>query len=228
MRSIALSIVVLALAGLAPASAQYLVEHAPYNVGGSTSDLDFRDNFGMRQWQQAADDFRVPKAASIFGIDWWGFYRQDNPPTSEEFRIRFYASRVPDDLPGLVLYEQTIANPSRSATGRSILISGSPREFRFHASLPVPMELIPGELYWLEVTQLGDIGSWYFWEFALANQDGRAAINSIVPDWIRSTDPADLAFRLIVPEPATAMFLALGTVLAAGLRARGRNRCCHA
>jgi len=210
----------LTLAGLAPASAQIIVDHQPYKYGGTTSDLAFGDNFNRPEWQHAADDFQVAVSAEVLAINWWAWYSQDNPPVYESFQLRLYSNRDTQNLPGKIEYEQVLSDPNRVATGRHISVSGLPREFRFHSTLPLPMPVDAGKLYWIEITQLDDIDSWYFAEFSQADRTGHVFLNAYSGGW-GSSPGADLAFQLIVPEPATAAILAVG--MAALVAARRRR-----
>lgn len=210
---------VVALAGSSPA--QIVVNQLPYNAGGTTSDLEFFDYFHFPHWARAADDIKVAADSEVVSLNWWGFYREDNPPANEQFQIRLYANQESASLPGDLLYESVVSDPQRDATGRVILIGGLPREFRFHAHLPSVMHLDANQPYWLEITQVNSLEQWYFAEYSRAETTGYAFINDVVSTWTRSTATSDLAVQLIVPEPATAAILAVGL---AALVANRRRR----
>jgi hypothetical protein len=222
MRSIALSIVVLALAGIAPASAQFVVDHQPYPYGGPGADTALSSASLPFTWQLVADDFRVFAPGLVKHVNWWGFHKENVAPPNETMRIRLYREPPGDGLPGEILYEETFVNPERIETGRTIAIGGSPREYKYHVELAKPLEFSPGLVYWLEIAQIGDPNSGFRWEFSRADTNGFASKNNLFPDWRRTTLTSDLAFQLIVPEPVTAALLFIGFVFAAGLRARGR------
>lgn len=203
--------VVLASASSLPA--QIPVNHPPYNAGGGASDLEFRPPNDIPQWQRLADDIGVATSADVVSVNWWGFYRDDNPSANEQFQIRLYANEESVSLPGELLYEAVVSDPQRDATGRLILISGTPREFQFHSRLPTLMHLDADVPYWLEITQVDNPAQWYFAEFGTNHLGVLASSNSLTPEWHATTTGGDLAFQLIVPEPTTAMLL-LGAAIA--------------
>ncbi len=221
MRPNTIVVVVFALAGIAPANAQVIVDHAPYPSGGSGSDTALPNSAAPFTWQQSADDFRVSAAAEVTHVNWWGFHIENIAPLAEIMQIRLYAEQAGDGLPGDILYEETFENPERVDTGRRIGIVGRPHEYRYHAKLSVPMELNADVGYWLEIAQLGDGTSGFQWELSRVETNSYAFQNNLFPDWRRTTASSDLAFQLVVPEPLTASLLLLELVFAAGLRARG-------
>src|SRR5262249_53787030 len=110
----------IALSDLAPATAQIVVDHEPSPYGGSASDLAFED-LGVTRWQQSADDIVISAPEAVVALNWWAWYNADNPPNDESIRVRLYANRDVGHLPGKLVYEQKLANPVRTATGRHIL-----------------------------------------------------------------------------------------------------------
>ncbi|MFH1417213.1 MAG: hypothetical protein ABII12_02885 [Planctomycetota bacterium] len=98
-----------------------VVDHQPRRFGGTASDTLFYDYYGFEVWQQLADDFLLDSSVTIRRASWWGFYHlNEPPPVVETMRIRFYDARPSDGLPGTVLYEETLLNPSRTATGEIV------------------------------------------------------------------------------------------------------------
>jgi hypothetical protein len=189
-----------------------IVDHPPHNAGGSTADTELIDMLGRPAWQLAADDILLDAPATVRRVTWWGFYHLDNPPTEETMRIRFYDARPGDGLPGEILFEEHFLNPARVATGRRVFVSVDPAEYEFTVDLHTPFHLLAGTPYWLEIVQLGDIGTHFRWEFGLAEITGRAFVNSNVPDWLH-TGPgtSDLAFRLLqIPEPGSIWLFVIG------------------
>jgi len=208
-------------------AAQFIVDQQPDRSGGPASDTAFVIFPGHEYAQLVADDFTPSQADSIRAVRWWGYYYlNDTPPPAELMRLRIYSARLADGLPGDVLYEESFTDNARTSTGRTILISGSPREFRYQITLAQPFQLLPGVRYWTELAQLGDPASIFCWENAFPG-DGFAAV--MVPggtDWSYLTSPSgsiDQAFQLIAPEPATLVLLAL----AAALRPRMILTCCR-
>lgn len=214
------SIVVLALAGVSPASAQFIVNHEPYPFGGPGSDTVVPTSQYPFLWQQSADDFRLSEPATVTHVNWWGFHFENVAPPDETMRIRLYTVRLSDGLPGDLLFEESFANPDRIDTGREIVIGGGPREYRYQAALGAPIDLDPGVEYWIEIVQVGDPNSGFRWELSRAETNGRAYWNNLVPDWTRGTATSDLAFQLVIPEPITASMLLVGLAFASRLRTR--------
>jgi hypothetical protein len=203
-------------------------DQQPLPSGGPGADTDFYSDSGQQVWQQVADDILLADPATIRRIVWWGFYGGNftgsplPPEGPETMRIRFYDARPEDGLPGATLYEESFLNPSRTATGRIVATPLYPSEYIFQVDLPTPFDLDAGEVYWLEVVQVGDVDSHYRWEYSPGNGTPYAFLNPWVPDWQRTGTTANVAFQLsTVPEPATFVLFAFGFVLAGG---RSRRR----
>lgn len=207
-------LIVTALALPCPAGI-IVVDHQPHNTGGPASDTEFIvPEFPNNTWQRVADDFILAQPATIRHVNWWGFYHLDNPPAEEIMRIRFYGSRPGDGLPddNDIIYEESFTNPSRAWTGRQVFTGILPREYLFQVNLANPLPLVAESIYWLEVVQVGDAQSAFRWEFSIADLNGHAFINSTTVDWRGTTTLGDMAFQLLVPEPATAVLLTLVTI----------------
>jgi len=208
--AIALSVVL-----ASSASAQIVVDHQPNPLGGGGSDTEFRFN-GQPSWELSADDFSVSAPVTIKSLVWWGYYRTP-APADETMRIRLYDARPGDGLPGAVLFEQLVFDSHRTATGRHVADQGQPPEYRYDTTLNTAMLLQANTPYWLEITQIGDLASTFVHEQSLADQTPYAFQNRVAIDWRRSNGTTDLAFQLIVPEPATAALILFGAL---GLRRR--------
>lgn len=196
-------------------SAQFIVDQQPTRHGGDISDTSFLFQ-GFPSAQLLADDFTPTEAAPLRAVAWWGFYTADNPPTPEAFRIVVYDSRASDGLPGNSIYEEVTSNAERFATGRTITVSGSPREFRYKVTLSQPLPLAPGIRYWVELAQLGDLSSAYHWENGFGGDGFIAAIVPGITDWRYLSSPSgnlDQAYQLISPEPATLALVGLAAAL---------------
>jgi len=200
----------LALAGFSPASAQIVVDHQPNPLGGGVADTAFLFG-GQPFWRLSADDFVVGVTTDIKSVVWWGYYRTPTP-ADETMRIRLYDARPGDGLPGPVLFEQLVFDSHRTATGRHVADQGQPPEYRYETALSNPMALQAGTPYWLEITQIGDLASTFVHEQSLADQTPYAFRDQLATDWRRSGGTADLAFQLIVPEPATAALMLFGAL----------------
>jgi len=200
-----------ALAFCAPAAGQLvLVDHPPHNSGGPAADTLFINSMtGQQMSQQVADDFTLPSDAWAGSLSWHGFYggfQQDHqPPAGDEtMRVRFYEARSGDGLPGDVIYEESFLNPSRTWTGRNVLVALNVPEFLFEVTLSSPIPLRGGQRYWLEVVQAGILSSTFRWEYSLAGEAGFSAVYTGLSDWLFINSTGGLAFRLYeVPEPAT-------------------------
>ncbi len=210
---------------VAPSAAQITVDHPPHPAGGAASDTEFINMFGQAVWQVEADDFRLSAPATARRLEWFGFYDRDNPPVAETMLVRLYDSRPSDGLPGSVLHEFTAVNPKRIATGRVIGVGILPREFRYEFELPTPFNLSAATPYWISIVQQDDITTAWYWEISIANLSGRAFMNPNFLDWRGTgTGDADLAFRLVVPEPGAIAGVATVGLLLAIRRGRGRRR----
>jgi hypothetical protein len=201
-------------------------DQQPLNTGGPGADTDFYTDWGEQFWEQVADDILLADPATIRRIVWWGFYGGNfsgstQPPEGPEtMRIRFYDARPEDGLPGATLYEESYLNPSRTATGRIVFVPMLAPEYIFQVDLPTAFELDAGEVYWLEVVQVGDVDSTFRWEYSPGDGAPYAVRNPWFPDWVRTDLTTNVAFQLLtVPEPATFVLFVFGFVLA-----RGRNR----
>lgn len=221
---VALSVMV--VAGL-PARADIIFEQLPSNGYAAISDTDYYTNTYGPAWQLLAHDFSVSLSAPIQRITWWGCYGGgghpiDPPPGDEYMRIRLYQPRDSDALPGGILYEQTILNVSRVATGRIVGLPGGPPEYRYQFDLLAPFEAEANTSYWLEIVQLGDVASTFRWEDSASNTDGLAVANPWFPDWTLNPPGVSVAFQLSnVPEPKTHV---LATVAGALAIERGRRK----
>lgn len=191
-----------------------VVDHQPYNEGGRASDTLLQESeFLPPIWQLVADDVMLAEPAVIRRIVFWGFYHFDSLPKEDEiFRIRLYDARLGDGLPGIVLYETFLANPTRNFTGRFIATSGGPAEFRFMSDLTMPMLLDAQTPYWLEVAQDGILESHFRWEVSISGDLNQAFINPFVDDWTPA--PGDTAYQLIaIPEPQSFLLFLFGIAI---------------
>jgi hypothetical protein len=194
-------------------------EQLPNRTSGQASDSDFITDTGLPFWQLEADNVQLSESAIIRRITWWGFYgldfdkspdAHDPPDRDETMQIRLYSARVGDGLPNSydILFEQSFLNPTRTATGRTLLLPGIPAEYQFQVDLGSPLNLDSNVLYWLEVAQVGDQSSLFRWERGIGLINGRAFSNPIVPDWQGTT--GSFAFSLsAIPEPSSLSLLSL-------------------
>lgn len=202
------------------AHAGIIVDHQPFNTGGGASDMLFTTPFGQPIWQWHADDFVWATKERLTHVNYWGFYNADNPPTVEAFRLRLYWPRVSDGLPGNIVHEETIQNPTRTATGRIVLTGIAPREFLFESTLATPVDLIENARYWLEVVQLGDISTHFRWETSVSGNSQYAYDNPLGAGWRMAHGQGDHAFQLISPEPTSAALFVVSSLLLIATRSR--------
>lgn len=198
-------------------------EQLPNRSGGPAADTDYISGNGLPYWQLEADNVLLNESAVIRHITWWGFYGLDfdqspgahDPPAGlETMRIRLYGARTSDGLPDSlsILFEQTLVNPSRTNTGRTLLLPGAPAEYRFEADLGNPIGLSSNVLYWLEIVQFGDQSSLFRWEYGTGRINGRAFSNPIVPNWFGTE--GSFAFQLsTIPEPSSLCLVSLCVLL---------------
>lgn len=204
-----------------PRDPDVIVEQLPTRSGGPASDTAFRDSVGRPMWAQIADNILLTQATSAGHLEWYGFYgayqETHDPPTGDEtMRVRFYATREADGLPGDILYEESFLNPSRTATGFTVLDAP---EFLYSVDLSSPVVLDAETLYWLEVVQVGDLESHFRWEAGYGLVPQHATIWTLYPYWAYNT--GSQAFRLsTVPEPSVLALLGFGIGLTATLRHR--------
>lgn len=194
-----------------------LVDHMPHAFGGAAADSEFLSPAnGQPSTQFVADRFTVGDGAPIRRIVWWGFEWNDNPPAAETFRIRIYDADATTALPDSVASETVTASASRMATGRQVAFGVRPDELRYELDFPQAIWLAPGESYWLEITQMGDLSHTFGWESSIPpGYDGFALRFSDLNGWLNVPNGGDLAFQLwSIPEPATLCLLACGALFA--------------
>ncbi|MFO0974611.1 MAG: hypothetical protein U1A27_14395 [Phycisphaerae bacterium] len=209
----------LLLAGPGPARGQLtLYQQLPDRNFGQASDTLFRSDSGPITASQVADDFAIPAGGSVCGVNWWGFYggsfvQFDPPPPAgdETMRVRFYENAA--GLPGAVLAEHTLLNPTRQWTGQMLMFD-SPfrREYLYRAALPSCFAAAAGVTYWFEVVQVGDVNSYFRWETAPPGNNRFAVLFPPGTPWRISGQPDDFAFRLLTPEPTGGFLMLLALI----------------
>ena len=204
-----------------------IYSQAPNRNFGFASDSLFRDDFGQIQGSLYADRFQVSAAAVLGQLVWYGLYgAQDQgfdpePPISESFRIRLFSqvnSPIPPlQLPADVLYETSTDAVFREFNGA--FVNGR-REYRYILNLPMSFTIQPGTPYWLEISQIGDVNSFFRWESSTGGE--RAFEFPLGSTWQMATG-GQLAYELRVPEPMTGSFVAV-VVLARATRRSNSSR----
>lgn len=198
-----------------PSEGGIVLYHPPDQSGACTSDTSYLQGVILLS-QQLADDFILDTDATIHQVTWWGAYWDTPPPTSETFRIRLYGIDVGDGLPGNLLFESTVFNPLRQATGLRVVGGGvSLTEYVFEVNLGTPISLNLSTPYWLEIAQFGDPNSRFEWELSSVDPNGFAFQYPSGAQWQLTSSTKDLAFRLsTIPEPGTLVLIILGFNLA--------------
>ena len=201
-------------------------DQQPTLSGGPLADTLALDELGYEMWEQGADNIRLSQAATIRRVNWRGFYgvsgqSHQPPPGDETMRIRFYAARPGDGLPGGLLLEQSFLNPPRVPTGSEVLAEVRAPEYLYQADLSTPIALSANTIYWLEVVQVGDVNSTFRWESGYGLVSCRAFVSDSIPNW--TSVSGSYAFQLsTLPEPATIALLACAALIVR-LPVRGRK-----
>jgi len=215
------------------ARADLIFEQQPSRNGGYAGDLDFYSDSGVRVWQQTADDFDIQSDAIVGRVSFYGFYggsysgSLDPPSGDETIRIRLYATRPADGLPGSVLYDESFLNPSRVPTGEVVATARAHPEYFYEVESRKPMALSANITYWLEIVQVDLVDSHFRWEGSGSTGSPFAFLNPNVADWTLSAPlNNNMAFRLsTIPEPATLVLSTGGIVMGwrEGRRLRRRS-----
>lgn len=208
-----MAIVTLATVGFSTAArASIVFSQVQTHVGGGTSDTEFL-YFGNQVWERSADDFVLSAPATINGVTWWGFFgnfydlNPEPPPLAQTVRMSVYEPRPTDGLPGNLLYQELVVDPSRTATGFTVSEGAGLPEFRYDVTLANPWLLDSSQRYWLEITQMDDLPSTFRWNYSNGNGTPYALISPLTANnWRYISSGANLAFQLTqIPEPAFAL-----------------------
>lgn len=184
----------------------------PNRTFGFDADTLNQNESGQLSGQLVADRFTLSQASEICQVRWWGFYgsslatQVEPPPLSETTRIQFYSDAA--GLPGTVLVENTILNPSRQSTGVSIPTGPNPPEYVYQAPLLNCFSPQPGVPYWIEIAQLGDSASRFRWE---GSNGGEFAVRFPLETPYRLIGGlGQLSYELRTPEPCSGALFGLG------------------
>lgn len=167
---------------------------------------------------EAATRFVLTDPLRFDGIEWWGlYYPGGTPDEPDDFTLDIYSAAV--DLPDALIATAHLGAVNREATGQTVTAFD---EFIYRATL-AEIALAPGEYFIaLGNDYLG--GDLWAWETTSTGAELGGATFFAPGGYWSADEDANLAFRLLLPEPGTLALLVLG---AAGLGA-GRARVARA
>lgn len=189
-----------------------LHQQAPGRTFGYASDSLYLNDSGQPFSELIADKFSLSQSLPVCRLKWFGFYGGNGildpgPPQSESFRIQIRADA--GGLPGTSLSDTIANDPIREWTGFLIGIQAARREYVYQTSLPQCFTPVAGHSYWVEISQLGDIGSLFRWEGS--NTSGEFAFQAPIGTGYRLIEGlGQLAYELRTPEPCSGALLGLG------------------
>ncbi len=189
-----------------------LHRQAPGRTFGLTSDTSYLDDSGNPTGALHADGFTLAAPASVCRMKAWGFYGSslaqtpEPAPPNETIRVRVYEDL--DSLPGAIVYESIVSNPSRMATGFSVATGSGPPEFLYDVPLQGCFLAQAQTTYWIEFAQLGLLESRFRWENS--NTAGGYAIQFPIGTPWHVNNNGQMAYELWTPEPCSGALLALG------------------
>jgi hypothetical protein len=197
-----------------PAQADLLFSQ-PVLSGGGALASDFA------RFQQEADSFVLPQAASVETIHWWGAYA-NNDVRTDQFTLRLLGDMAgnPAVRP---LVDVSAVNLVR--TPSNLVDNLGDPIYEYQATLPSSVVLDGAATYYLSVVNNTPPGGVWDWVGSgpgthwARQQDGTA--------WSISSGTTSFAFELLgspVPEPSTLMLLALGTLGCIGWAWRSRTK----
>jgi len=142
---------------------------------------------------RAADDFLLARDATIRDLRWWGLH---DPMSSgqDDFTFTFYDDA--SGLPGNVLMEtrgDVVVMPDAAIAKLNF----------YRAALEEPFNAAAGQSYWLSIFNAEPSAAWS-WNNSLDGND-RSAYFRLPSDnvWMANlVSDGDLAFQVVIPEPA--------------------------
>ncbi len=190
------------------ARASIVYEQSPHQTAGA---LVSSPSWSIYPGAQVYDDFTLPSASSITGINWWGHYMFPSSPTPA-FTLTLYAYN--NGSPGSGV---EVSYSSLSATADSGV-------YKYSSVLAAPLDLT-ANTYWLSIYNAASDSSWG-WQRAYpadygiyggSIQTGQDGIQSNVAFELASADSP-------VPIPSAAWLLASGLIGLVVIRRRIRMR----
>jgi hypothetical protein len=145
---------------LSPTSIGTPIYSQPANPSGLVTMSDFDPSIAWgNHYQFAADDFVLPRTASITEVRWWGIYQKGKPvetiqpPVSDTLPESNFTIRIFNDnagVPGTVESESNaLGNCNRTPINHLFGNGEQYQYFEYHYQFSEPFEALAGHTYWL-------------------------------------------------------------------------------
>jgi hypothetical protein len=205
-----------------------IVDHpASFPAGQScdcaTSSFAPSENQGL----QVFDNFLLQSPAEIQQVTWQGFYYDfvtaaNNPTSPDTVSWTFQFWSDSSGLPGTLLYTQTLPTNQVPATFVGVDSTfNNVGVYDMEALLPTGFAASANTPYWFSVlSNQASINPLFSWTLGLNGDNLSYQVGLGSASSFAQTRPADRAFSLDTPEPASSLAALFGIALLAGLRRR--------